>query len=83
MRSGSAPATVARMATPPLRMVIELDPGDPIEGRIECDDLPVQPFRGWLELSSRLERLRATAAAEAEPSPITTEPADPDPPTGS
>jgi hypothetical protein len=82
MRTGPSGATVASMATPPLRMVIELDPGEPIAGRIECEDRPIQPFRGWLELSSRLERLRTSAAAEAQSSPTLTEPADPDPPSG-
>jgi hypothetical protein len=81
MRTEPPGATVARMATSPLRMVIELDPGDPIAGRIECEDLPVQPFRGWLELSSRLERLRASATAEAQSSPTPIEPGDPHPPT--
>jgi hypothetical protein len=82
MRRGPVGATVARMATPPLRMVIELDPGEPIAGRIECEDRPIQPFRGWLELSSRLERLRASATVEAQSSPTPTEPVDPDPPLG-
>jgi hypothetical protein len=59
-------------------MVIELDPGEPIAGRIECSDKPAQPFRGWLELSSRVERLRA-AAAEATPSPSPTDSRDPGP----
>lgn len=69
MRRGPTGATVARMATSPLRMVIELDPGEPIAGRIECEDRPTQPFRGWLELSSRLERLRAGAAEDNPPPP--------------
>jgi hypothetical protein len=82
MRREPSGATVARMATSPLRMVIELDPGEPIAGRIECEDRPTQPFRGWLELSSRLERLRAAATAEQSPAPTPDEPTDPDPPLG-
>jgi hypothetical protein len=52
-----------------LRLTIELDPaGEPITGRIECAGRPTQPFRGWLELSHRLEHLRVDASA-TKPSP--------------
>jgi hypothetical protein len=60
------------MATPPLRIVLELDQGDPIEGRIERAGEPTEPFRGWFELSNRLERLRAGAS----PSPTSPPPDD-------
>ena len=43
------------------RVVLELDPGEPIRGRIGDVAGPVEPFRGWLELASRLERIRADA----------------------
>jgi hypothetical protein len=68
MRTGPPGGTVASMGTPLLRVTIELDPGDPIEGRIERAGEPTQPFRGWFELSNRLERLRA-GAAPTKPSP--------------
>jgi hypothetical protein len=57
------------MATPPLRIVLELDQGDPIAGRIERAGEPTEPFRGWFELSNRLERLRAGASPSATPLP--------------
>jgi hypothetical protein len=37
---------------------LELDPGDPIRGRIARGGQPGEPFRGWLELATKLERLR-------------------------
>ena len=40
------------------RIVLELDPGDPINGRIHCPPGPIQTFRGWLELATKIERLR-------------------------
>jgi hypothetical protein len=63
---------VASMGTPLLRVTIELYPGDPIEGRIERVGEPTEPFRGWFELSNRLERLRAGAS----PSPTSPSPDD-------
>ena len=42
----------------PERIVLELDPGDPINGRIHCPPGSVQTFRGWLELATKIERLR-------------------------
>jgi hypothetical protein len=46
------------------RIVLEFDPGDPISGRIRGPGGPEHTFRGWLELASRLERLRATADSQ-------------------
>jgi hypothetical protein len=46
------------------RVVLEFDPGDPISGRIRSSSGSDQTFRGWLELASRLERLRATADSQ-------------------
>ena len=40
------------------RIVLELDPGDPINGRIHCPPGALQTFRGWLELATKIERLR-------------------------
>ena len=45
------------------RVVLEFDPGDPISGRIRGCSGPDQTFRGWLELASRLERLRSSAGS--------------------
>lgn len=41
-----------------VRVALELLPGEPIKGRIQCEDAPAQNFHGWLELASKLERLR-------------------------
>lgn len=40
------------------QVVLELEPGDPISGRIRGHAGPPTPFRGWLELSSQLDHLR-------------------------
>lgn len=40
------------------RLVLELEAGEPISGRIHCSTGPAQLFRGWLELASTLEQLR-------------------------
>jgi hypothetical protein len=47
------------------RMVLELDPGEPISGRLQDQTGHVQPFRGWLELATKLERLRHSEAQAA------------------
>lgn len=41
-----------------LRVVIEVDHGEPIHGYIQARGEIAQPFRGWLELSHELERLK-------------------------
>lgn len=38
------------------RVVLDLDPGEPIHGRITFSAGPVQAFHGWLDLASKLER---------------------------
>ena len=59
MRTALRSATIKAMHRPrPERIVLELDPGDPISGRIDCPPGAVQTFRGWLELATKLERLR-------------------------
>ena len=40
------------------RVVLELDPGEPISGWISGSRGPAEPFRGWVELTSKLDRLR-------------------------
>jgi hypothetical protein len=40
------------------RVVLELEAGEPISGRIHRSTGPAQMFRGWLELASTLEQLR-------------------------
>jgi hypothetical protein len=37
------------------RVVLELEPGEPIHGRITILTGPPQRFHGWLELASKLE----------------------------
>jgi len=42
-----------------VKMTLEVDPGEPIRGRIRAAAGSVQSFRGWLELASKLDRIRA------------------------
>jgi hypothetical protein len=43
---------------------LDLDPGaDPIEGRMSVAGGPPEPFTGWMELASALERARSDGAA--------------------
>jgi hypothetical protein len=59
MRTAGRLATIEVMHRPGVeRIFLELDPGDPISGRIHCPPGAVQTFRGWLELATKLERLR-------------------------
>jgi hypothetical protein len=41
------------------RVVLELERGEPISGRIGIANGPWQGFRGWLDLATQLEHLRA------------------------
>jgi hypothetical protein len=41
------------------RVVLELERGEPINGRMGIANGPWQGFRGWLDLATQLERLRA------------------------
>jgi hypothetical protein len=43
------------------RIVLELHPGEPINGVIHRPGEPSRPFRGWLELAGQLERPQARA----------------------
>jgi hypothetical protein len=43
------------------KVVLDLDPGEPIHGRITISTGPTQPFHGWLDLTSKLEQARALA----------------------
>jgi hypothetical protein len=57
---------------PVAQIVLELESGDPISGRIRGSGGPPTPFRGWLELSSKLDRLRQAGDStdpEREPGP--------------
>jgi hypothetical protein len=46
-----------------IRVVLELDQGEPLSGRIVVPTGPVQPFRGWLELAGKLARVRSVHGA--------------------
>jgi hypothetical protein len=48
-------------------VVLELDRGEPISGRIHRPDEPGTPFRGWLELAGMLDRLRDAAPSPRDP----------------
>jgi hypothetical protein len=65
MRTALRSATIEAMPKPGAeRIVLELDPGDPINGRIHCPPGVIQTFRGWLELATKIERLRGERAYE-------------------
>jgi hypothetical protein len=54
------------------RVILDLDPGEPIHGRITFSTGPAQSFRGWLDLASKLERVRSpvrTAITTPPPRP--------------
>jgi hypothetical protein len=55
------------------RVVLELDPGEPIAGSISGSGGPAESFRGWVELASKLERLRLANHC-ADDTPATTRP---------
>jgi hypothetical protein len=40
-----------------IRITLELDPGEPIHGRLRDESGAGQRFHGWLELAAALERL--------------------------
>jgi hypothetical protein len=42
------------------QMTLELDPGEPISGRIRVATGSTQSFRGWVELAGQRDPLRAT-----------------------
>jgi hypothetical protein len=57
MPRGSTPATVQAMnADHGEEIVLHLDPGEPIRGRITFATGPALSFHGWLDLASKLER---------------------------
>lgn len=57
----------------PLRLLLEVDPGEPIAGSLGHVDGPREPFSGLLELVAVLDRLRAeppqTSVAPRPPEP--------------
>jgi hypothetical protein len=48
------------------RVMLELCPGEPISGRIFTAGETAQPFRGWLELAGKLERIRTPVTPAQE-----------------
>jgi hypothetical protein len=47
-----------------VHIALDLDPrAEPIEGRMSVAGGPPEPFTGWMELASALERARRDAAA--------------------
>lgn len=58
---------IAPMGTPQtVRLTIELDRGEPIAGRIGLHGEPPRSFRGWLELTNKIERLRDSPSHNRE-----------------
>jgi hypothetical protein len=63
-----APSPGARAgAGPPVRVVLEFDPGEPPSGRILRDGAPAGDFSGRLELYAAIERARDPGAHEKGP----------------
>lgn len=58
MRTTTAPGSIAFVNSQVQRITIELDAGEPIRGRLIDGAGEEHPFRGWLELSAMLERMR-------------------------
>jgi hypothetical protein len=52
------------MDTEAQRLTIEIEPGEPIHGRLLDSAGEAHAFRGWLELSATLERLRRICGEE-------------------
>jgi hypothetical protein len=48
--------------------VLTLNPGEPISGQIQAAGRTAEPFRGWIELTGKLERLRVMIG-QSEPQP--------------
>jgi hypothetical protein len=62
MPRGSTPATVQAMnADHGEEIVLHLDPGEPIRGRITFATGPALSFHGWLDLASKLEHVLSQA----------------------
>jgi hypothetical protein len=56
------------MGPQPRRIVLELDPGAPINGRLYAEPNLPRPFTGWLSLLVQLQTaLGADAATEPAP----------------
>jgi hypothetical protein len=51
------------MSSAAQHLTIEIEPGEPIHGRLLDDSGATQAFRGWLELSAMLESRRRWAEA--------------------
>jgi hypothetical protein len=64
MRAGPADAKV--VAVEPVRLLLELEAGDPIRGSLHVEDGPPQEFAGLLELIAVLDQLRIDAVPDAD-----------------
>ena len=53
----------------PVRLVLELEAGDPIRGSLRIADGPQREFAGLLQLVAALDQLRVDPASAAEPQP--------------
>jgi hypothetical protein len=67
MRTTHAGAMLAFVSGPGTdRITLELEPGEPIHGRLLDATGAAKAFRGWLELCDALERARRHPIAAAE-----------------
>lgn len=52
-----------------VHVALELNSSEPINGRLTGPSGPTEPFRGWLELAAKLDRLRAAPENGERPKP--------------
>jgi hypothetical protein len=65
MRNRHFAAKIAAMSRDAQRLTIEIEPGEPIRGRLVDEVGATHPFQGWLELSATLERVRGGVPGQA------------------
>jgi hypothetical protein len=51
---------------PTQRIVLELEAGEPIHGRLVASSEPARRFHGWLQLTALLDRLRPAESSPGE-----------------
>jgi hypothetical protein len=66
MRTLAHPASVRRVESSRVRVVVEIEPGEPVCGSVARDGEPQIPFEGMLAFVSLFERLRTRDPEPAE-----------------
>jgi hypothetical protein len=67
MRTAPEPEMVHAVEQPRLRLVIDLDPGDPVCGSAGVEGESLHPFEGMLGFLSLFDRLRMQAGMPPDP----------------